>query len=199
MLLMLLVWAPSGTAAAVADAAQGRSNGSAAVRHTADQSVQLGPYTAQWWESGEGLAAHLDDRLRSLTDEQLARARAAAGAAADSLTLTDAPLMFPPGQLALAAMRAAFRKVSSLPSLLLPSWVASVHKQSRHAKHAVAGCLDHPCVRPHTSARQARFVCVLRSSRCHTAPFLHKLRSESVGPRMTMTTRGAPCARDWRR
>ena len=120
---LLNPWQPFGasggttaTAAADLDAAQSRANGSAAGPDARRQTVALGPYAAQRWESEDGSAAALDGSLRSLTDEQLARAQAAAGAAADSLMLTDAPLMFPPGQLALAAMRAAFRKVP-LPSL----------------------------------------------------------------------------------
>ena len=100
-------------AAAASDGAQAHSNGSAAGRDVSGQGVVLGPYASQGWQSAEGApaAAPLDGGLRGLTDKQLAQARSAAGAAADSLMLTDAPLMFPPGQLALAAMRAAFRKV----------------------------------------------------------------------------------------
>jgi len=107
--------APAAAAAAAPDGAQGHSNGSAA-----GQGVVLGPYASQLWQSAEGApaAAPLDSGLRALSDKQLAQARSAAGAAADSLMLTDAPLMFPPGQLALAAMRAAFRKVSSRCVLL---------------------------------------------------------------------------------
>ena len=82
------------------------------------QTLALGPYAKQWWELEDSPAAPLDGSLRSLAEEQLARARAAAGAAADSLMLTDAPLMFPPGQLALAAMRAAFRKVPLLVAIV---------------------------------------------------------------------------------
>ena len=60
---------------------------------------------------GSGDLPQLDDALLQVSDEQMARARGAAVAAADALLLTDAPLLFPPGQLALAAMRAGFRKV----------------------------------------------------------------------------------------
>jgi hypothetical protein len=40
----------------------------------------------------------------------LARLRGAAAAGLDALMLTDAPLLFPPGQLALAALRSGVRK-----------------------------------------------------------------------------------------
>ena len=46
-----------------------------------------------------------------VTAQQVADAKRAARAAADALMLTDAPLLFPPGQLALAAMRSGFNKV----------------------------------------------------------------------------------------
>ena len=106
-------------AAAAPDGVQGRSNGSAAGQDAGSQGVALGPYAAQPWQSeGAPAAAPLDSGLWALSDKQLAQARSAAGAAADSLMLTDAPLMFPPGQLALAAMRAAFRKVSSCTAIL---------------------------------------------------------------------------------
>ncbi len=107
---------PAAAAAAAApDGAQGHSNGSAAGQDVGSQGVVLGPYASQAWQSKEGApaAVPLDGGLRALSDKQLAQARSAAAAAADSLMLTDAPLMFPPGQLALAAMRAAFRKVPS--------------------------------------------------------------------------------------
>ena len=48
---------------------------------------------------------------QELTEQQVADARRAARAAADALLLTDAPLLFPPGQLGLAAMRSGFNKV----------------------------------------------------------------------------------------
>ena len=101
------------SAAAAPDGVQSQSNGSTAGQDVSSQGVVLGPYAAQAWQSGgrAPAAAPLDSGLRALSDKQLAQARSAAGAAADSLMLTDAPLIFPPGQLALAAMRAAFRKV----------------------------------------------------------------------------------------
>ena len=46
-----------------------------------------------------------------LTEQQMGGAKKAARAAADALMLTDASLLFPPGQLALAAMRSGFNKV----------------------------------------------------------------------------------------
>ena len=53
-----------------------------------------------------------DAGLASVTGERLERVRSAAAGAADALLLTDAPLLHPPGQLALAALRFSLRKVS---------------------------------------------------------------------------------------
>ena len=53
----------------------------------------------------------VDEGLLSLTDEQMAKARTYAYLAADALMLTDAPLLYTPGQLALAACRSGFSKV----------------------------------------------------------------------------------------
>ena len=52
-----------------------------------------------------------DPADQEMTEQQLSDARRAARAAADALLLTDAPLLFPPGQLGLAAMRSGFNKV----------------------------------------------------------------------------------------
>lgn len=60
-------------------------------------------------------ASTFDEGLAGLTDEQLAKVKASAYAAADALMLTDAPLLRPPGQLALAAVRSAFNKVRGRP------------------------------------------------------------------------------------
>ena len=59
--------------------------------------------------------------LEGVTEQQVADTKKAARAAADALVLTDAPLLFPPGQLALAAMRSGFNKVglSNLPGIPL--------------------------------------------------------------------------------
>lgn len=53
------------------------------------------------------------------TPEQLRRAREHAMAAADALLLSDAPLLFPPAQLGLAAVRSGIRHVRApfLPTL----------------------------------------------------------------------------------
>ena len=51
---------------------------------------------------------------QEVAEQQLSDARRAARAAADALLLTDAPLLFPPGQLGLAAMRSGFNKVTDL-------------------------------------------------------------------------------------
>ncbi|GAB4818784.1 hypothetical protein N2152v2_005830 [Parachlorella kessleri] len=53
----------------------------------------------------------VDEGLLPLTDEQMAKARTYAYLAADALMLTDAPLLYTPGQLALAACRSGFSKV----------------------------------------------------------------------------------------
>lgn len=50
------------------------------------------------------------DGLAALVPEQMQRARAAAYGAADALMLTDAPLLYTPGQLGLAAARSGFAK-----------------------------------------------------------------------------------------
>lgn len=52
----------------------------------------------------------LDAELQALSAGALKQARGAAHAAVDALMLSDAPLLFPPGQLALAAMRSGFNK-----------------------------------------------------------------------------------------
>lgn len=62
----------------------------------------------------------LDDSLRSLDAEALAAVRQRAYTAADLLMLTDAPLMYPPGVLALAALRSAFRKAGTKFGTYLP-------------------------------------------------------------------------------
>ncbi len=54
-----------------------------------------------------------DPADQEMTEQQLSDARRAARAAADALLLTDAPLVFPPGQLGLAAMRSGFNKVGN--------------------------------------------------------------------------------------
>lgn len=60
---------------------------------------------------GAAAAARHDPGLAGLDEGLLARARAAAYAAADTLMLSDAPLLHAPGRLALAAVRSAFNKV----------------------------------------------------------------------------------------
>ena len=57
----------------------------------------------------------LDGSLLAVSGGQLARAREAATAAVSLLLLTDAVLLYPPGQLALAAMRTGFRKAREGP------------------------------------------------------------------------------------
>ena len=59
----------------------------------------------------------LGEELQALSGDTVKRARGAAHAAVDALMLSDAPLLFPPGQLALAAMRSGFNKASAVPSL----------------------------------------------------------------------------------
>jgi hypothetical protein len=54
----------------------------------------------------------LDPPLLSAPSETLSAAHAKARAAVDMLMLTDAPLMYPPGALAVAALRSGFRSVN---------------------------------------------------------------------------------------
>ncbi len=63
--------------------------------------------------------------MEGVTQQQVADAQKAARAAADALVLTDAPLLFPPGQLALAAMRSGFNKVSLSSLLACPGRIPS--------------------------------------------------------------------------
>jgi hypothetical protein len=53
----------------------------------------------------------LEASLAGLGADAVAKAQRGATAAAEVLMLTDAPLLYPPAQLALSAMRAGFRKV----------------------------------------------------------------------------------------
>lgn len=62
--------------------------------------------------AGASVSGGLDPGMAGLSEEQLAKVRQAAYNAADSLMLSDAPLLHMPGQLALAALRSAFNKVS---------------------------------------------------------------------------------------
>ncbi|KAL6758199.1 hypothetical protein V8C86DRAFT_1525447 [Haematococcus lacustris] len=61
--------------------------------------------------SGAGAAAHslLDPDLLAASPETMAQCRAKATAAVDTLMLTDAPLLYPPGSIALAALRSGLR------------------------------------------------------------------------------------------
>ena len=52
-----------------------------------------------------------DEALRKLDIAGMSKARGAAQAALDALMLTDAPLLYSPSSVALAALRAGFRKV----------------------------------------------------------------------------------------
>jgi hypothetical protein len=62
----------------------------------------------------------LDEALQGLRGDALKQAQAAARAAVDALMLSDAPLLFPPGQLALAAMRSGCNKARP-PFVCMPS------------------------------------------------------------------------------
>ena len=59
-------------------------------------------------------AANADEALRKLDAAGMSKARGAAQAALDALMLTDAPLLYSPSLVALAALRAGFRKVHLL-------------------------------------------------------------------------------------
>lgn len=70
--------------------------------------VRAGGRAAQ--ELGQAQEAGGGQALVPATPPQLARAQEHAAAAADALLLTDAPLLFPPAQLGLAAMRSGLRQ-----------------------------------------------------------------------------------------
>lgn len=105
--------AANGSGPAAGGGASSGGSAGAAGGSARDASQSLGADAAAGADGGGG-APTLDEALLRLSGEQLARARGAAAAAADALLLTDAALLFPPGQLALAAMRAGFRKVRAL-------------------------------------------------------------------------------------
>ena len=56
---------------------------------------------------------------KPVDSQQLGQVRAKSLAAVDALMLTDAPLLFPPGQLALAALRSGMKAVSDSQASLL--------------------------------------------------------------------------------
>lgn len=70
-----------------------------------------------WYSSVQDLlswkanAANADEALHRLDAAGMSKARGAAQAALDALMLTDAPLLYSPSLVALAALRAGFRKV----------------------------------------------------------------------------------------
>ena len=70
------------------------------------------------WRSARGRAASSRRRLQGLRGDALKQAQAAARAAVDALMLSDAPLLFPPGRLALAAMRSGCNKARTCPATL---------------------------------------------------------------------------------
>ena len=74
----------------------------------------------------------LDDHLQQASSEALAKARASAMTAAEALMLSDAPLLFPPGQLALAAVRSGLRKVQFWLVLVL---LSASQQSSSHIEH----------------------------------------------------------------
>ncbi|EIE26696.1 cyclin-like protein [Coccomyxa subellipsoidea C-169] len=88
----------------------------------------------------------IDPPLQELGGDTLAQARAAARAAVDALMLTDAPLLFPPGQLALAAMRSGCNKVK----VPLGSFLSRV--AGRAQEEARAGCSTEDIVQELKSA-----------------------------------------------
>ena len=70
-----------------------------------------------WYSSVQDLlvwkanAANADEALHRLDAAGMSKARGASQAALDALMLTDAPLLYSPSLVALAALRAGFRKV----------------------------------------------------------------------------------------
>ena len=78
------------------------------------------PKDAIGHEGDEGREQGLATQQLALrgTPEQLGRAKQQAMEAADMLLLTDAPLLFPPAQLGLSAMRSGLRQVPAEPPSL---------------------------------------------------------------------------------
>lgn len=70
-------------------------------------------------------SSQTDAALSELDTAGINKARGAAQAALDALMLTDAPLMYSPSLIAMAALRAGFRKVLVL--LLFPAVGQTVH------------------------------------------------------------------------
>jgi hypothetical protein len=75
--------------------------------------------------------ADVDEGLLAMSDEALQAARVGAYAAADALLLTDAPLLFTHGQLALAAVRSACSKVVGLQCMQQGGWFAGLLQLAR--------------------------------------------------------------------
>ncbi len=92
-----------------------------------------GGFAVQDLEDCQKEGSVIDPPLQELGGDTLAQARAAARAAVDALMLTDAPLLFPPGQLALAAMRSGCNKVA--PSHKNPFDFFLVRQQQCSAQH----------------------------------------------------------------
>uniref|UniRef100_A0A383VC47 Cyclin-like domain-containing protein n=1 Tax=Tetradesmus obliquus TaxID=3088 RepID=A0A383VC47_TETOB len=80
----------------------------------------------------------LDPQLLAAPPEAVDKARGRARAAADSLLLTDAPLLHAPGVIAAAALRSAFRKLQ-LPCHQFLRHVAQRGMQQQMAASAVGG------------------------------------------------------------
>ena len=79
-------------------------------------------------------SSQADEALHKLDAAGIDKARGAAQAALDALMLTDAPLMYSPSLIALAALRAGFRKVwySCCSLLFVKLYMPSVFHVSTH-------------------------------------------------------------------
>lgn len=87
-------------------------------------------------------AANADEALHKLDAAGMSKARGAAQAALDALMLTDAPLLYSPSLLALAALRAGFRKVHHLCG---PLGTHKLGKLAYTAFHCATVMDDHSC------------------------------------------------------
>ena len=112
-------------------------------------------------DQSRAAGAGLDEHLRQASGEALGRARSSAMTAAEALMLSDAPLLFPPGQLALAAVRSGLRKVQFLLGLVLPGALQYSSSCIEHIALSAHGLTS--CAAAATSRRTA-----VRCTECTT-------------------------------
>ncbi|KAL3139883.1 hypothetical protein ABBQ38_004177 [Trebouxia sp. C0009 RCD-2024] len=87
-------------------------------------------------------AANADEALHRLDAAGMSKARGAAQAALDALMLTDAPLLYSPSLVALAALRAGFRKIE-VPSGKYLEHATSAQQTAAAEQGDVAAPLEH--------------------------------------------------------